>query len=95
VKTPQVLIALLALSSPVLAQSRPDTRKMSCESARGLVQTRRAVVMSTGDDIYDRFVSTAGSCNLGENAVPAYARTLDYTGCHIGYTCEVPKGGRR
>ena len=76
------------------AQSRPDTRKMTCPDVRKLVETRRSVVLSTGDNTYDRFVWTAQSCARGELTVPAYARTLDFTGCHIGYTCQAPASNR-
>ena len=88
------LFALHALAAPAFAQSRPDTRKMTCPDVRKLVETRRAVVLSTGDNTYDRFVWTAQSCARGELTVPAYARTLDFTGCHIGYTCQSPSGRR-
>lgn len=88
------LFSLLALSSAAIAQSRPDTRKMDCVSVRKLVETRKAIVLSTGDNTYDRFVSTQQSCSREEITVPAYARTTDYTGCHIGYTCQSPVRGR-
>ena len=88
------LFVLQLFAAPAFAQSRPDTRKMTCPEARKLVETRRAVVLSTGDNTYDRFVWTAQSCARGESTVPAYARTLDFTGCHIGYTCQAPSGRR-
>jgi len=88
------LLAANCLAGAALAQSRPDTRKMTCVEVRKLVETRRAVVLSTSDNAYDRYVWTAQSCARGEQTVPAYARTLDFTGCHVGYTCRVP-GGRR
>jgi hypothetical protein len=90
-----VTLALLAAASAAQAQSRPDTRRMSCVQARALVQARGAVVLSTGDNTYDRYVATQQSCNKDEITVPAYVRTTDYTGCHVGYTCQVPTGGRR
>ena len=82
-----IALSLMALSAPALAQSRPDTRKMTCVQARALVQSRGAMVMSTSDTTYDRFVFTQQACEHGQQLKPAYARTTDYTGCHIGYTC--------
>ncbi len=88
-------LAFLALASPALAQSRPDTRKMTCVAARKLVETRGAIVLSTGDNTYDRFVWNQAACNRDEIATPAYARTTDFTGCQVGYTCRTPTGGPR
>lgn len=88
-----IALSLAALATPALAQSRPDTRKLTCVGVRNLVQSRGAIVVSTSDNAYDRVVWTQTSCNRGEAIRAAYARTTDYTGCHIGYTCEQP--GRR
>lgn len=68
---------------------------MTCVAARQLVETRKAIVLSTSDNAYDRYVADAGSCSRGQETVPAYARTTDYTGCHIGYTCREFTPGRR
>ena len=87
-------LSLIALSAPALAQSRPDTRKMTCVQARALVQSRGAVVMSTSDTTYDRFVWTNAACERGQQTKAAYAPTTDYTGCHVGYTCFEPTGRR-
>ncbi len=99
-KSARFVIALLvpacaAFASAALAQSRPDTRKMDCGGARKLVAARGAVVLSTSDNAYDRYVWTQASCPRGEETTPAYAPTKDFTGCHIGYTCAPPKTGRR
>lgn len=80
----------IVLAAPALSQTRPDVRKMSCVSVRKLVETRGGVVLSTSDNAYDRYVWTQASCTRGEVAVPAYAHTTDFTGCHIGYTCQSP-----
>ena len=88
------LLAAQCLAGTALAQTRPDTRKMTCVEVRKLVESRRAVVLSTGDNTYDRYVWTAQSCAPGEQTAPAYARTLDYTGCHVGHTCKAPAGRR-
>ena len=91
-----VIFALaLMFVSAAFAQSRPDTRKMDCASVRKLVQTRGSAVLSTGDNTYDRFVWTENSCSRGEQLVPAYAPTKDFTGCQVGYTCRTPNAGAR
>ena len=82
--------SFIALSAPALAQSRPDTRGMTCVQARAIVQSRGAVILSTSDTTYDRYVSTQLSCEKGQQLNPAYERTLDYQACHIGYTCYDP-----
>jgi hypothetical protein len=90
-----IALAFAALATTACAQSRPDTRKMTCGQARALVQSRGAVVLSTSDNAYDRYVWTQRSCTKDQTTVPAYAPTLDYTGCHVGYTCETVERGRR
>jgi hypothetical protein len=90
-----IALTFAALATTAQAQSRPDTRKMTCGQARSLVQARGAIVLSTSENAYDRYVSTQQSCTSEQTTVPAYVRTLDYTGCHVGYTCETVSRGRR
>lgn len=66
---------------------------MTCADAKTLVQTEGAVVLyyestTTGNWLYDRFVSHGGYCMHGEKAEPAWIPTSDSTKCFVGYTCK-------
>jgi hypothetical protein len=80
------MLALLASTSTL--QARPSTLDMSCGEAAALVASRGAIVLTTGQFTYDRFVAHVGHCSLGEVARPAYAPTLDSPQCAVGYRCE-------
>ncbi len=80
-------LALLA-TSPVWAQGRPDSLRMSCEATRGLVSTRGAIVIGTGADLYDRFVATQAFCQPDEMTDPVWLPTADQRQCFIGYRCK-------
>jgi len=80
------LLAVLA-AGPALAQ-RPSTLGMSCSEAQNVVASRGAIVLSTGQYTYDRFVAAPGFCSLGEWARPATAPTADTRSCRLGYTCQ-------
>jgi hypothetical protein len=67
------LIVAIALSTGAVAQTRPLTLGMGCGQARALVTSRGAVVLSTGQNTYDRYVSSGAFCQWGLSAV--------------GYTC--------
>lgn len=83
-----VAIGLLAIfPSVALAQSRPSTTSMTCQAARAFIQARQAVVMSTGHDLYDRYVANDGQCLVGQEAHPAFAPTTDNPQCQIGLRC--------
>jgi hypothetical protein len=84
-------IAVAALSAHVpqaQAQGRPDSLRMSCATARGLVSTRGAVVLGSGRDVYDRYVAAQGFCQRDEIAKPAWVPTGDTRQCFVGYRCE-------
>lgn len=82
-----ILIAAIPLAPGAAAQQRPLTLGMGCGQARELVNSRKAVVLSTGQNTYDRYVSSAASCLSGEFARPAWVPTADNPQCLIGYTC--------
>jgi len=67
---------------------------MTCSQASGLVRTRGALVLGTGGQTYDRFVSDTGHCEPGQAARPAFVPTRDKSSCFIGYTCFDAGGGR-
>jgi hypothetical protein len=80
-----IVLSLLAGAS--FAQ-RPSTLAMSCGQARALVASQGAVVMSTGQHTYDRYVATPGFCMLGEYAYYGYAPTQDRRSCRVGFVCK-------
>ena len=83
-----VLLALLATTGIGLAQQRPSTTRMTCAAAGSLVAQRKAIVLGTGGDTYDRFVVTEGYCATGTYGRPAFVPTRDNPQCHIGYYCS-------
>ena len=81
-------LALLSLTTLAAAQGRPSTTAMSCGQAARLVETRGAIVLATGRDLYDRYVSRPGLCVTSTYARPAFAPTRDNPQCNIGYYCS-------
>jgi hypothetical protein len=82
-------VTLLSLSATAAdAQGRrPDTRAMSCGQAAALVQARGAVVLTTGPDLYDRYVRDGGFCERDRTTQPAYVPSADTPQCFVGYRC--------
>jgi hypothetical protein len=79
---------LVALSVP--ADARPDTRTMTCAQANQLVRQRGAVVMSTGQHTFRRFVASRAYCDPWEVRKTFYAPTRDARQCPISGVCEEP-----
>ncbi|AXS42607.1 hypothetical protein D1F64_13400 [Breoghania sp. L-A4] len=69
------------------AQGRPDTRDYTCADARELVRREGAIVLSTGDHTYSRFVDHVGHCFRNEVTQPQFAPTIDQRQCFAGYLC--------
>lgn len=81
------LIFAILLATGAFAQSRPQSRAMKCSQVQFIVANRGAVVLSTGEHTYDRYVSSQASCLSGEFIKPAWVPTADAPQCMIGYTC--------
>jgi hypothetical protein len=81
------LIAVAANVS-VAEAARLSTVGMSCAQAAATVASAGAIVLSTGQFTYDRFVAHTGSCMHNEVAKPVVAPTVDSPYCSIGYRCE-------
>lgn len=79
----------LIMLSPMTAgaQGRPDARSMTCAQARSLVLQRGAVVLTTGQHTYDRYVANERFCPLGYMTRRADVQTRDAQSCVVGYTC--------
>ena len=71
-----------------VASARPLTTAITCEQASDLVATKHAIILSTGQFTFDRYVDSQGQCELSEQTKPAWVATSDSSSCFIGYTCE-------
>jgi hypothetical protein len=80
-------VLLASFAGVFSAEARESTLALTCANAAALVASRGAIVLTTGEHTYDRFVVHNGFCSLGEVAQRAYAPTLDAPRCPIGYTC--------
>jgi hypothetical protein len=78
----------LSATTQASAAARPDTRIMTCEQARAFVREKGAVIMSTGQYTYERFVSGYGYCDRGEETWLQVAPTKDNPKCRVGYICR-------
>jgi hypothetical protein len=80
--------ALAMIASTAQAQSqRPHTQNMLCSDAKALVARRGAVVLYTGEDLYDRYVRDQGFCEREQTIQPARVPTRDWAQCFVGYRC--------
>jgi hypothetical protein len=71
------------------AHARPDTRTMSCEQVRSLIQGHRAAVLTTGQNTYDRYVRPFGNeCDWPDVPTAASVPTRDGQ-CRV-YRCGEP-----
>lgn len=82
-----IIVTTTLLTTGALAQPRPQTPGMGCSQAKYLVASRGAIVLSTGQHTYDRYVSSQAFCLSGEFARPAWVPTADTPQCFVGYTC--------
>ncbi|PBC09546.1 hypothetical protein [Mesorhizobium sp. WSM3859] len=83
--------AAILLAATVLTEARPDTRTMSCQQLQQLIQSNRAVVLTTGPNTYDRYVRQFGNeCDWPRVPMSAYVPTRDDR-CPV-YKCDEPVG---
>lgn len=71
-----------------IAQDGPNSLTMSCASAQQLVKERGAVVLWSGPNIFDRFVSGQNHCDTDEFIQPAWIQTRDNAQCPVGNRCK-------
>ncbi|QKC82916.1 hypothetical protein EB232_16050 [Mesorhizobium sp. NZP2077] len=77
------------LAATGLAEARPDSRSMSCGEIQTMIQSRRAVVLTTGPNTYDRYVRQFGNeCDRPEIPMSAYIPARDGH-CPV-YRCDEP-----
>jgi hypothetical protein len=80
------LVALFVTSS--VAEARPNTTTMSCGEAAATVARAGAIVLTTGEHTYERFVAASTFCLGGEIAEPGIAPAADSERCQVGYICR-------
>lgn len=79
--------ALAAFSAPLAAQGRPDVRAMTCGQVHALIAQRGAVVLTTGQHTYDRFVAGRRWCDHPNIPMAVRITTRDTDRCVI-HNCQ-------
>ena len=87
---PVCTAVVLLLAATSFAGARPNTTTMSCGEAAATVARAGAIVLTTGEHTYDRFVAATTFCLGGETTEPGIAPTLDSERCQVGYVCREP-----
>jgi hypothetical protein len=62
----RLAVAAFLTFAATQAEARPDTRAMTCDQVVSLIERDGAVVLTTGQLTYDRFVAGPGACSVGE-----------------------------
>ena len=90
-------LASPAMITPGLAQDFPNTLTMSCAEATAMVNSQGAVTLSTGPNVFNRYVKDEAYCSGGQQTRPAWVQTRDQQQCPVGSTCVDPsnEGGGR
>jgi hypothetical protein len=83
-----VLIAVILGGMASMAQSRPDTVRLTCQQATALVRSHGSIVLGTGPHLYDRYVTSCQFCFDDEYLIPSWVETADNPECLVGYHCS-------
>lgn len=83
-----MIVIALALVSANAFGARVNTQSLSCGRAAGIVQKAGAIVLATGEGLYDRFVADGRYCASGETTAPAWVPTSETDTCFVGYVCR-------
>lgn len=89
------LTALVIIGLAGTAHARPDLRKMTCAEAQKMVQRLGAVVFTTGQYTFSRFVANQSYCDRWQTTFPQYGATRDNPQCFVAYECREPLFQRR
>ena len=80
--------AAILVATAAQAQGRPDSRGMECGQIQSFIADRGAVVMTTGQHTYDRYVRDRWQCfSISEVAVRAFIASRDTAQCPV-WRCE-------
>jgi hypothetical protein len=82
------LLTLALGSTACVAQSRPNTIRLTCQQAAALVQSRGSIVLGTGPHLYERYVTSCQYCFNDEYLLPSWVQTADNPQCFVGYHCD-------
>ncbi len=84
----RIIFAVLVLfaSTPLWAQNRIDARQLDCRSVQFLIIDRRAVVLTTGQHTYDRYVVDGRFCASPDVPRQTYIHAADTDQCPV-YRC--------
>jgi hypothetical protein len=77
----------IALTTTAVAQGRPDSRTMSCGQVQSLIVQRGAVVLTTGQYTYDRYISGRGYCSWPNVPTRTSIAAADTNRCPV-YNCQ-------
>ena len=69
------------------AQARIDSRSVSCNDLQGRLKQSGALIVSSGPNIYDRYVFDGQFCSVTQIASPSFVATRDAASCLI-YRCR-------
>lgn len=83
-----LIIAAVASAAPALASERVNTLDLSSAQVKQIVQEQGAVLLSTGPDLFDRYVANGSYCYFGEHPKAAFVPTADSDAALVGYTCD-------
>lgn len=81
-----VFCAALLAALPAMAQHRVDARQLDCASIQSLIVQRGAVVLTTGQHTYDRYVADGRFCFHPEVARLTSVPAADTPQCPV-YGC--------
>ena len=82
-----VSAGLIVVVSTPLAEARPDARTQTCSQVQALLEREGAATISTGDNTFERYVSSTASCPGTSVARRAIVATSDTPQCEVR-ACE-------
>ncbi|WP_306148361.1 MULTISPECIES: hypothetical protein [unclassified Roseibium] len=85
---PAAVLSLLSAAN--VAEARPDLRQMTCAQAQNMVLRNGAVVFTTGQYTYSRFVANLRYCERDKALAPQYGTTRDNPQCYVAFECKDP-----
>ncbi|WP_422374746.1 hypothetical protein [Roseibium sp.] len=76
-------VTLASLPIAEAQSRRPNSTAMTCGQVQSMINQRGAVVLSTGQHTFDRYVSNRNSCQHGEILRRDYVPTKDNNRCYV------------
>lgn len=90
----RLIVVAGAMLAPAIAMAQYTPPEISCGQARAQVNSRGAAVVYSSRHIYDRYVTSARFCSVGETTKAAFIPTIDTNQCFVGYQCVPLDHGR-